>query len=389
MTSADGPLGPLSLRADLADYDAQAARLLEGWNAGEPRAIQLFRTRHPRFLDADVPWKPREMSDEAARAETFDLDDARLVVARAYDFADWARLASLVGSLADPDGPVARFEAAVEAVVAGDLPALAASLRHDPGLVHARSTRVTCFDPPEHRATLLHYVAANGVENFRQKTPPNAVEVARALLEAGAEPDALAHMYGGECTTMAMLVSSSPPADAGLQVPLVHVLVDFGASVNAVGTGAWTSPVMSALVFGFRDAAEALVGRGASVDTVAAAAGLGRADDARMLLADAGAVDRHRALALAAQNGQAEVVGVLLDAGEDPNRYNPEGVHSHGTPLHHAALAGHDDVVRLLVVRGARLDIRDTLWHSTPLGWAEYGGRTTTAAFLRGRGAKA
>jgi ankyrin repeat protein len=108
-----------------------------------------------------------------------------------------------------------------------------------------------------------------------------------------------------------------------------------------------------------------------------------------MLLADAGAVDRHWALALAAQNGQAEVVGVLLDAGEDPNRFNPEGVHSHGTPLHHAALAGHDDVVRLLVARGARLDIRDTLWHSTPLGWAEYGGRTATAAFLRARGATA
>ena len=46
------------------------------------------------------------------------------------------------------------------------------ALRRDPALVRARSSRVCCFDPPVHRATLLHYVAANGVEAYRQKTPP-------------------------------------------------------------------------------------------------------------------------------------------------------------------------------------------------------------------------
>jgi hypothetical protein len=33
----------------------------------------------------------------------------------------------------------------------------------------------------------LHYVAANGVEGYRQKTPKNAVKVAEILLNAGAE----------------------------------------------------------------------------------------------------------------------------------------------------------------------------------------------------------
>jgi hypothetical protein len=33
----------------------------------------------------------------------------------------------------------------------------------------------------------LHYIGANGVEGERQKTPANAVEVARILLDAGAE----------------------------------------------------------------------------------------------------------------------------------------------------------------------------------------------------------
>ena len=91
------------------------------------------------------------------------------------------------------------------------------------------------FDPPRHRATLLHYVAANGVEGYRQRTPANAVDVARVLLDAGAAPDSLAQLYGGDCTTMTLLVSSSHPARAGVQVALVDVLVDYGASVEPIG----------------------------------------------------------------------------------------------------------------------------------------------------------
>jgi len=123
---------------------------------------------------------------------------------------------------------------------------------------------------------------------------------------------------------------------------------------------------------------------------VAAAAGLGRLADATRLLPEADALDRHRALALAAQHGHVEIVRLLLDAGEDMNRYNPEGNHGHSTPLHQAAFAGHESVVRLLVERGARLDIRDTVWHATPLGWALYSGKPTQlaiAAFLREHGA--
>src|SRR5262249_57676989 len=121
-----------------------------------------------------------------------------------------------------------------------------------------------------------------------------------------------------------------------------------------------------------------------------AAAGLGFADDAARLLPSANADARHRALSLAAQHGHPEIVRLLLNAGEDPNRYNPEGNHPHSTPLHQAVLGGHEAVVRLLVERGARLDLRDTVWHGTPLGWARHGGRKKQAemvACLRSLGA--
>ncbi len=375
-------LPPLPYRAPLADYQRQADELLAAHAAGDPTAIRIIHEKHPRFLDEKIPWLPKRLADAEIAAAAFDAADARLTVARAYDFRDWPALVDYVEAVRQ-DGPVYWFESAIEAVVNGDLAALEALLRDHPELVHARSTRVTHFDPPSHRATLLHYVGANGIEGHRQRTPKNAVEITRALLQAGAEPDAVAYLYGGECTTMSLLVSSCHPAEAGLQVALVDTLVDFGAAVEARGAGKWTSPLMTALAFGYVDAAEALVRRGARVDTLAAAAALGRLADSERLLPEADADTRHRALAMAAQNGHVEIVRLLLDAGEDPNRYNPDGNHAHSTPLHQAALAGHDAVVRLLVERGARLDIRDTIYQGTPLGWAEYGGKAAIAEYLR------
>lgn len=73
----------------------------------------------------------------------------------------------------------------------------------------------------------------------------------------------------------------------------------------------------------------------------------------------------------------------LLDAGEGPNRYNPPGTHSHSTPLHQAALAGHFEVLKLLVQRGARLDVKDTIWQGTPEDWARHAGKAEVAEYLQ------
>src|SRR5712691_9047458 len=124
--------------------------------------------------------------------------------------------------MTDASAPASRFEAAVDAIVGGDLALLARLLGEDPGLVRARSTR-------PHRATLLHYVAANGVEDERQRTPRNAVEVTRMLLEAGAEVDAEADVYGGGARTLGLVATSIHPAHAGVLVPLIELLLEAGA----------------------------------------------------------------------------------------------------------------------------------------------------------------
>lgn len=359
----------LPLRSPLSDYDLQAqaldSALRDQANPTHHDARWMFKWEHPRYRGKGV---------EAVNPAELSLDDARLIIARKYAFNTWTDLAAFASAI-HSDEKLARLEDAVDLVVDGKHGDLASLLEAYPDLVHARSTR-------RHHATLLHYIGANGVENYRQKTPPNAVEITKLLLDRGAEVDSLADMYDCKCTTMSMLVSSCHPANAGLQVPLIETLLDYGAALDGPGTN-WSSSVMTALTFGYLPAAQALHRRGAKIESVAIAAGLGLLEETRELYVAASDLDRQKALALAAQLGQIEVVRFLLAQGENPNRFNPEGMHSHATPLHQAICGGHLEVVRLLMESGADPEIRDTLYQGAALGWAEHCKQPEIAEYLR------
>jgi hypothetical protein len=255
------------------------------------------------------------------------------------------------------------FHRAVDLVDAGDVEGLRAHLQAHPNLVHQR----VVFEGGNYfqNPSLLEFVAENPIRHGQ--LPANIVEAARVILEAGAKNDRA--MLD---RTLELVSTGRIPRECGVQVPLIDLLCDYGADPNRGMPGA----------HGEFEAVHALLRRGARLDLPVAAA-LGRIEDAGRLLPAASQEDRHRALALSAQFGHTEIVRLLLDAGEDPNRYNPPGFHSHSTPLHQAALAGHEETVRLLVERGARLDLKDTSWQGTPEGWARHEGRTEIADHLK------
>src|ERR1700730_10950081 len=359
------PVRRLPSNPNLDHLKYQAKDLLKERTARSPGAAQRIREFHPRFR-------------RAVDAEVFDaqlsLSDAQLTIAREYGFPSWARLKRHIEkpTLSDRlDLPHherienATFRRAVEFLDAGDVAGLRAHLNLHPNLVHQHIVFEggNYFRDP----TLLEFVAENPV---RQGTlPANIVEVTKVILNAGRSQSA-------QNETLTLVSTGSVSRECRVQLPLIDLLCDYGADPN--------SAVQVAALHGELEAVNSLILRGARIDLPVAAA-LGRIENARRLLAGANSEDRHLALTLAADCGHVEIVRLLLDAGEDPNRYNPVGGHSHTTPLHQAAGRGHSEVVRLLVERGARLDLKDILWRATPAEWAQHAGKTEIEAYLRGK----
>jgi ankyrin repeat protein len=385
---------PLPPRPDLAQYKKRAKSLVAAARSSEPAAVRLWATEWLETLarlrgepispfvqgslDRAVDRIERGVQERLAPGGRFTLADAQFLIARAHGFDGWAAFAAQVQRLSTSDASPDPYETAADAIVTGDLSALRLLLDQNPDLVRARSARA-------HRATLLHYTAANGVEDFRQRTPTNAVAIARALLEAGADVDAIANTYGGgpAQTTMNLLVSSTHPAGAGVQPALVDTLVDFGAAIDGLDNDG--SPLMTALAFGYLEAAEALVRRGARVDNVAAAAALGRTDAVQSLLAERATVSPslvnlywlglssdprshvERAFVWACRYGRTEVVELLLAHGVEPAAADSSGM----SGLHWAAGNGHLPIVELLTARGAPLEGRN-MWGGTVLSSTVY-----------------
>lgn len=276
------------------------------------------------------------------------------------------------------------FESAVSAIATGEEATLSALLQQHPELIRARSAA-------PHHATLLHYIADNGFENCFQKYPANAVALARMLLDAGAEVDARAFDNGPYSTTLIGLVTSWPPFAAGVQTALVEVLLDAGAAIEGLtGDGA---PLGFALSFGYTAAAETLARRGARYDNLLYASGLGRLDLVSSYVAPEGSVQlqainyprheqaergrfgwppprdhdpRAQSLIYACIHGRTEVVRYLLATGAAVNAA-PSFAQ---TPLHFAAYMGHDELVRLLLERGADPTVRERQFGRTPAEWA-------------------
>jgi hypothetical protein len=436
------PARQLPDHPSLEQYRKQAKELLKAWNAGDPAAVTRFREYHPRLSKvsdansqpttltladaqfvvarehgfeswpkfarhiegvteqrpADRIW--RGAAEAVVRGDVATLDallrehgevlragpprsgwwgeysqgDARAIIAKEHFFESWDEFAAFRDALQDPNSPVCLFEGAVDAVITGDIPTLERSLRKRPELVRARSPRT-------HHAALLHYVGANGVEGFRQRTPKNAVKVAEVLLDAGADINAMADMYGG-ADTLGLVATSIHPITAGIQQELMEFLLSRGASVARASGGAKSSGIVNACLANGRPGAAEFMAKGGAPLDLEAAAGLGRLDLVkRFFTADGslagGATEQQMkdGFSWACEYGRTDVVDFLLHNGMNVDaKLRPHGQ----TGLHWAAYGGHAGAVRVLLQHHAPADVKDDRFDTTPLGWALYawsGGR--------------
>ncbi len=356
------PVRRLPSHSSLDHLRHQAKDLLKGHAARNLAIAQRIREFHPRFHQA---------TDAAIFSAQLRLSDAQLVIAREHGFASWAKLKAqiekpaLANQLDLPHheriSDVA-FRRAVALLDAGDTAALRTHLKQHPDLVHEQVN----FEGENYfrNPTLLEFIAENPIRHGT--LPPNILDVAKVILDAGSP-------LSSRSEALNLVATGIVPRECRVQIPLIDLLCDHGADPASATT--------AAAAHGEFDAVNALLRRGAPV-TLPLAAALGRIDDFHRLLPAASSQHRHLALTLATQFGHLEIVRMLLDSTEDPSRYNPVGAHSHSTPLHQAALAGHDEIVRLLVERGARVNMRDLLWQGTPADWARHAGKTELETYL-------
>jgi hypothetical protein len=336
---------PLPLSSDLEQYQQQADDLYKAYASGDKAAIRFIKYGHPEW------WK---LSEAEYRELTVTPADAQDVIAWFYSFNGWSDLAAWVEVVKQSGSPAAQFEATVDAIVGGDIPTLRSLLHSNPALISARSLR-------SHHSTLLHYTGTNGVEGYRQKYPANAIEVLKLLLNAGAEVEAKADMYGGGSTTLGLLATSIHPAKAGIMATMLQILLDAGAVIDqpsAAGNGQYA--INGCLHNGRPEAADFLMRHGALLD-LEGAAGTGRLDIVKQFFEEDGSLkitatqkQLEYGFIWACEFGHTAVVDFLISKGLDPN-VEVDGMYG----LHWALIGGHRDLITRLIQHPVSLEARN------------------------------
>lgn len=268
---------------------------------------------------------------------------------------------------ADPLDPL--FRQAVTAIDAGDLPALERLLAAHPRLLRDRLATPgawlrdkvgAALDGFFRHPYLLWFVAEDPVRNGT--LPRNIARVTLGIIQA-AKRTGVESLQEQLDYALRLVSWSWIARECGVQIELIDVLVDAGASTDG-------NPD-NALVNGNVAAAEHLVQRGAPL-TLGTALCLGRWDDVTRLAGAASARDRQFGLVLAAHRGRPDALRRVIALGVELNSPSLD-LYSHATALHHAVSSASLEAVQVLVQAGASLSARDTVWNGTPLDWAEHG----------------
>ena len=335
------------------DYAQNQARLLqEAVAAADPKAIARVR--------ASIAQRPGTTDEDLAARELTDWE-AQRVVAREHGFAEWFALTRHVGEgkKLPPEGTLA---ALVEAVEEPDPSTVLAILSEYPHLVHARF-----YSEHDTGDTLLHR-ADPGLRlpktdqgwSLDDGTTDAHLEVAGILMDFGADVNAT----GGSGNT----AGETPIGAAGWagNLRMCQLLLDRGADPNHVSD--WGFDALGTIADHKKtDIFKVMVDAGARyeprhllqcgmVDQLVEV--LDREPGRLEELIDLGHFDGENGtlIHVAVEEGLEEMVALLLTRGADVQALDNRG----RTPLHRALNPGHakrsETVIRLLIDYGARID---------------------------------
>jgi ankyrin repeat protein len=145
---------------------------------------------------------------------------------------------------------------------------------------------------------------------------------------------------------------------------MVRILVDAGADIEASGDPSRSRPLHLAAMNDQGEVAGFLIGRGAAVDALDS---WGRTP-----------------LMVAATFGALDVARRLLDGGADPER---QDLIYRDSAIHFAAMAGHTEIVALLLSRGVPVDLPSGHDGESPLHYAAWHRNLDLVQYLVGQGA--
>jgi ankyrin repeat protein len=442
--------------AALARFVLADAQLVLARSYGFPSWATL--KTHLKTIEPFVWNTPPPPRDPAALEEVF----IRLAV---LVYGDWQRSnRDRAHRLLDAHPELTRASVHA-AAAAGDVAAVRACIDHEPGLINAKGGPLhwepllyACYSRMDDAAdgsrstlevarlllarradpnagflwganyafTALTGAFGRGEDNMNEIPHPRALELARLLLDAGADPNdsqtlynkhfeenddhlELLFAYGlgtpkgdvwlsrvshDEAVRSTMLVQELCWAAEHGYRHRVQLLLDHGVDANGRSVRNGRTAYEHALRAGNQRLADDLLQRGADrieldpVETFAQLCIAGRAGEARARLAQdptlldrMGHLGRMDMLHRAVGRKQHDAVRLIVGLGVDVNGI----VHGTGldrTPLHNAAAFGDLDLVKLLIELGADPARRDSTYDAMPIGWAAYGRQRDTVMYL-------